>query len=245
MARPSELRAVLFDLDGVLIDTEAAVLSLWRRIVDQQGVAVTEQALRDQVLGYAPEHSVDSLLGRLAPQGREAVLDEIRSAEKGLGFEISPGASVLLRALLAAHVPLALVTGASRERVARVSQSLPELRSFEALVTWGEPARGKPHPDPYLLAAERLGVHPGHCAVVEDAPSGVRSAVAAGAPCIGIASGADGAALRLSGAAAVVPALSEISVRPAAQGRVELLVAGTVMSIIHGCTRRKEAAAWR
>jgi HAD superfamily hydrolase (TIGR01509 family) len=229
-----ELHAVLFDLDGVLIDTETAVLGLWRRVAAQRAVTVSGRALRDHVLGCTPEHSVQALFGHCPQPDRTAILHEIGMAEPALDFQVMPGASSLLNSLSEADVPLALVTGASRERVARVCELLPELGRFRTAVTWGEPLRGKPHPDPYLLAAARLGIAPEQCVVLEDTSAGIRAATAAGAFGIGVANAADARQLRISGAAMVVSSLAEISVRTPEQGHghgAELVVAGTVIPL--------------
>lgn len=241
---PPRVHAVLFDLDGVLIDTTAAVVGLWRQAAARRAVTLSERALRDHVLGCAPEHSVEALFEQCTHRDRASILEEIRLAEPGLGFTVMPAAPGLLRALSEAGVPLALVTGASRERVARVRDALPELGQFHATVTWGEPDRGKPHPEPYLLAAARLGLSPARCAVLEDTPSGVRAAAAAGAYCIGITDPVAACSLRASGAAAVVSSLSQLSVLGTGRG-TRLAVAGTVISLSHGHTDQKEAARWR
>jgi HAD superfamily hydrolase (TIGR01509 family) len=193
-------------------------------------------------MGYAPEHTVKALFWRLTQLEQAAVLDEIRLAEPMLGFAIMPGAAALLRALYGISVPLALVTGASSGRVARVSRVLPELGCFRAAVTWGEPLRGKPHPDPYLLAAERLGVPPQQCVVLEDAPSGIRAAVAAGAYCIGIGNAANADRLRASAADVVVSSLSDIQVRV---NGPQLIVGETVIPLNCSDSEQEEAAAWR
>jgi HAD superfamily hydrolase (TIGR01509 family) len=226
-ALPVRLRAALLDLDGVLISTEQAVLRLWRRLAARRGLMLSDDDLRAHALGCAPEHTVDMLFPAAA---REAVLAEVRQAERDLAFSIMPGAPGLLRKLARVGLPLALVTGASPERVARVLETLRARDIVRATVTWGEASRGKPDPEPYLLAAGRLGVEPERCLVLEDSPSGVTAAVAAGARCVGVGAGPAAAALRAKGAAAVVARLGEICVLrvPEAGGRRLAIAAGTL-----------------
>jgi HAD superfamily hydrolase (TIGR01509 family) len=96
-----------------------------------------------------------------------------------------PGALDLLRALGAEGVPCALVTMSWRRLAGAVVDLLPA-GTFAAVIAGDEVARGKPHPDPYLAAAERLDVDPGSCIAIEDSPTGARSAQAAGCFVVGV-----------------------------------------------------------
>ncbi|MEU2665768.1 HAD family hydrolase [Micromonospora sp. DT46] len=213
---------VLFDLDGVLIDSTEAILSLWRGLAAEHDRALSASAIRDDVLGCSPEHSVSALFGDLDADTREEILRRVRVAETDLAFVEVPGAREILATLGGAGVRLALVTGASARRARRVVAHLGVAAAFDAMVTWGETARGKPAPDCYLLAARRLGLAPAGCLVVEDAPSGVRAASSAGAVTVGVG---DAPALRAAGATWTAPDLAALSVARAA-GAVELRLAG-------------------
>ena len=96
-----------------------------------------------------------------------------------------PGARELLAAVNGADIPTALVTMSWKRFADQVVECLPS-GSFRVSVTGDEVTRGKPHPEPYLLAAERLGVDPRHCVAIEDSPTGVRSALAAGCRVLGV-----------------------------------------------------------
>lgn len=204
-----KLSAVLFDMDGVLIDTDQAVSELWRGLAAEHGLTLTAADLATDVYGCAPEHTVETVFAPLAPDGRAEVLDRVRAAEPGLGFAPVPHAARLVRQLADAAVPLALVTGASEARAARATRALGLTGRFAASVTWGEAASGKPAPDCYLLAADRLGVSPADCLVFEDTTSGARAAATAGAVCVAV--GETGrAALLASGARHVVPGFASV-----------------------------------
>lgn len=200
--------AALLDVDGVLVDTEVAVLDLWRAVCRARGVPVPpEDVLRELVVGVSPERSARLLLGDADPG---PALAEVAERERHLDGPPLPGARGLLELLTTHRVPLALVTGASPERLRRTLGTLGADEPAPASVTWGE-SRGKPAPDPYRLAAERLGTPPGRCLVLEDAVAGVLSGVAAGCRVVGVlpprASPASAAALLDAGAHAVVPGL--------------------------------------
>ena len=121
---------------------------------------------------WTPERIVDELLARVVTQVREHV-------------PWRPGARELLDALRAEGVPSALVTMSWRSLADAVVGALPE-GAFAAVVTGDEVSHGKPHPEPYRAAARLLGVSPEDCVAIEDSPTGVRSAVAAGVPTLAV-----------------------------------------------------------
>jgi sugar-phosphatase len=184
-ATPSWLEAVLVDVDGVLVDTSASVLELWRGLALQHGVSWDPERYRADIIGCAPEHTARALFPALRETGRLEVIEQVRVGERDLAFTPIPGAADALRRLHQAGCPIALVTSASAQRLRRITDEMAITELVERTVTWGE-ARGKPDPAPYLLAAARLDVRPGRCLVIEDAPAGVRSAVAAGTVCVAV-----------------------------------------------------------
>ncbi|MBV1853527.1 HAD family hydrolase [Catellatospora tritici] len=209
--------SALFDLDGVLIDTQDAIVALWRDLAAGHGLELSERDVDSHVLGCSPEHTVRTVFGGLDPDGRDRVLAAVRAAEPDLAFKPVAGAAELVTGLHAAGVWLGLVTGASAYRAGRVLAELGVRAAFAALVTWGEVEHGKPAPDCYQLGARRLGCEPARCLVFEDAPSGVTAAVRAGAVCVGV--GAD-PRLAASGATWTVPDLAAVRGQPAGQGVV-------------------------
>ncbi|MDI1464095.1 HAD family phosphatase [Catellatospora sp. KI3] len=214
--------SALFDLDGVLIDTQDAIVALWRDLAAGHGFELSGHDVDSHVLGCSPEHTVRAVFGGLDDGGRERVLAAVRAAEPELAFKPVAGAAELVTALRAAGVRLGLVTGASAYRAGRVLAELGVRDAFGAWVTWGEVEHGKPAPDCYELGARRLGCVPARCLVFEDAPSGVTAAVSAGAVCVGV--GAD-PRLAASGAVWTVPDLAAVGTRPGDQGVVLALSA--------------------
>ncbi|GAA0290841.1 HAD family hydrolase [Kineococcus aurantiacus] len=184
---PLELpAAVLWDMDGTLVDTEPHWIAAETALLGRYGVPWTHE----QALGLVGSALPDS--GRvLAGHVREsagvvldpaAVVAELLDAvieRVGAAVVWRPGALELLRALGAAGVPCALVTMSYRNLADAVARLVPG--AFAVVVAGDEVARGKPAPDPYLRAAELLGVDVTRCVVVEDSPTGVASGEAAGA----------------------------------------------------------------
>ncbi|QUQ64502.1 hydrolase [Kutzneria sp. CA-103260] len=200
-------RGVLFDMDGVLISTDGAIRALWTEIGRPLGIRISDRDFYQHILGCAPERTVSTLFGELSESVRADVMATVRTREPQLGYEQIPGAVELVMALSAAGAAIALVTGASAVRAGAVLDAMGIRDAFDALVTWGDVRVGKPAPDCYLLAARRLGLAPERCVAVEDATIGVRSAVNAGMPCIGV--GAD-KGLFDAGAEFVVDTLSAV-----------------------------------
>lgn len=179
-ARPPA--AVLWDMDGTLVDTEPLWIATEFAMAERYGGTwSTEHALNlvgnDLLVSGAyirehmgidrtPEQIVDELLDGVVARVREEV-------------PWRPGARELLTALRDAGIPCALVTMSWRRFVEPVLAALPD-RAFTAVVTGDEVSRGKPHPEPYLRAAELLGVDPASCTAIEDSGTGATSAAAAG-----------------------------------------------------------------
>jgi len=186
---PLRCDAVVFDLDGVLVDSAAVVERHWRTWAAGRGVPFERIAAI-----HHGRPTVDTVR-LVAPQldaASEARQIEAGEADDTDGLVIIDGASRLLSGLPAQR--WAIVTSGTRRtalaRLAHAGLAVPDV-----LITADDVARGKPAPDPYLLAAERLGVAPSRCVVVEDAPAGVASARAAGALVIAVASTTSPAAL--------------------------------------------------
>jgi HAD superfamily hydrolase (TIGR01509 family) len=178
----SGLQAVLWDLDGTLVDTEPAWLAAEYRLVDSfggswstaHGKAIVGHDLLDSA-AYLREHGgVDLPLQEIADQ---MVEDVMAAVEREVVWR--PGARRLLADLRSAGVPCAMVTMSYEPLARSVADQLPA-GTFRTLVTGDQVSRGKPHPEPYLTAAQRLGVPPSACVAIEDSPTGVASAEAAG-----------------------------------------------------------------
>jgi HAD superfamily hydrolase (TIGR01509 family) len=180
--------AVLWDMDGTLVDTEPfwvdaefALIAehggVWdeRHAAELVGNSLIESARyirRHSGIDLEPEMIVENLIDRVV----ERVRGEI---------PWRPGAHELLTELGDLGVPCALVTMSYRRLAHEVVAALPP-RTFAAVVAGDDVTHSKPHPEPYLLAARRLGVPPEDCIAIEDSPPGLASAVAAGVPTLGV-----------------------------------------------------------
>lgn len=196
--------AILFDLDGVLVDSTRSVARQWRQW------AIDQKIDPEKVLAVA--HGVRSVevIRLMAPHldaERETLALEKREAADLDGVVVMTGAAELLRSIPAGR--WCVVTSGTRH-LATSRLRLGNLPIPDVLVTADEVTNGKPHPEPYLKGAELLRVDPKECIVIEDAPAGIRSAHAGGMKAVGITSTFCGEELRE--ADAVIKALSQLKV---------------------------------
>jgi HAD superfamily hydrolase (TIGR01509 family) len=202
------IRALLFDMDGVIIDTHASVVSYWNALAARHGFMITEAQYEQQVYGVPAVQTYESLFPMIARADYPALVAEIAEYERQLAYRPIAGALELLRALSAADVATALVTSANMAKVRVVFEQLGLDGLFTTLITADDIARGKPDPACYLAAAARLGVSAAETLVFEDAVSGARAAQRAGAGCVGVHTGRGAELLAEIGVSPVIPDLS-------------------------------------
>ncbi len=173
-------RAILSDLDGVLVDSHASVMRAWRWWARRHGI---ERDADDWVEHGRPAAAVIAAVRPDLDTAAESAAMERRQAEDVGGVRALPGAAALLGP--GGPRPLGVVTsGTVPLATARLRAAGLDVPSV--LVTPERVRRGKPDPEPYLLGAHELGVHPGDCVVLEDAPAGIAAGRAAGMHVVGI-----------------------------------------------------------
>jgi len=181
------LQAVLWDLDGTIVDTEPFFIDAVAALVERAG-GVLDADARRRLVGASLKATAEIAQRAGAPGPPEAIVAEVVAAVGERlrdGIPWRPGAVELLRRLRQEGVPTALVTMSFRSTAEAVLAALP-FRGFDVLVTGEDVARGKPHPEAYLRAADLLGVDVTRCVALEDSPTGVASAVAAGAAVVAV-----------------------------------------------------------
>jgi HAD superfamily hydrolase (TIGR01509 family) len=208
-------RAVVFDLDGVLLRSEEVWDAVRERYVRERGGRYDEEVQRAMMGMSAPEWSRFLHEEAGVPEGADEINGEVvRRMLEAYRRELPllPGAVEAVRRTAAAF-PLALASSSNREVFESVLEIAGLADCFRATVSSEEVERGKPAPDVYLEAARRLGVAPERCAAVEDSHAGIRSAHAAGMRVVAIPNAAyppDDEALEL--ADAVVGSLDQLTV---------------------------------
>ena len=197
-------RAVIFDCDGVLVDSEPAAFDLLAEDLAAHGLPLPRAEMERIFIGgtIAGVHVKARTLGAALPNGWVAGFYERLYARLAEGTPLVPGVLDLLDALDAAGISYAVGSnGSDRKMQVTLGQHPGLLNRFQDRLFSGQTLGApKPAPDLYLLAALALGQHPSDCAVIEDSPTGARAAAAAGIPCFGYAPHDDGAALAAEGA---------------------------------------------
>lgn len=199
--------AVLFDLDGVLIDSETIYTQIWNNIdrayptgVDDFARKIKGTTLEDILSTYFPK-----------PEVRENVEKMLYDLESEIRYNMLPGASELLASLREAKIPVALVTSSNEIKMNHLFGQIPELRdAFDFIVTGDMVVKSKPDPEGYALAASKLGVPREQCVVVEDSLQGVKAGEALGGKVIGV-SGTLPASTLAPHATIVVDTLEKVS----------------------------------
>ena len=179
----SDFSAVLFDLDGVIVDTEGQYSLFWKQIGEEYMPGMPDFALA--IKGRTLTQIYDTYFPDAAD--RAAITERLNAFERQMDFPYIAGAREFLEALQAQGVPTAIVTSSNCDKMACLYARHPEIKNLVTAVLTAEDARrSKPAPDCYLAAAERLGADISNCIVFEDSPSGLAAGRASGAFVIGV-----------------------------------------------------------
>lgn len=176
--------AALFDLDGVIVDTEPQYTRFWTEVGRRLFPDIPDFAQR--IKGHTLVQIFDEYLpGDTARQA--ALTEELVRFEQEMDYPLVPGALRFVRELTAAGIPTAVVTSSNKGKMACLYRARPELpRLFTRIFTAEDAPASKPAPDCYIAAAHRLGFEPEQCFVFEDSISGLKAGMASGATVIGL-----------------------------------------------------------
>jgi len=209
------IRAVIFDLDGVLIDSEQVWDDVRESLAQERGGRWHPGAQRDMMGMSSPEWSryMHERIGLAeSPEEINRIVVERMLERYAAGPPWLPGALEAVRRL-AAELALGLASSSNRELIDRVLEAGGIADCFRATASSEEVAAGKPAPDVYLEVARRLGVDPAECAAVEDSHNGIRSAKAAGMRCVAIPNSHFPPGEAVAEADAVVGSLDELTLK--------------------------------
>jgi beta-phosphoglucomutase len=183
------LRAIIFDMDGVITMTMPAHFRAWAKVFSDEGIPVSKL----EVYSREGQKGLNSVLEIFAEYGKAITLKRAKELLKkkerlfkaNTSIRFAPGARAFIKECDTQGLKLALVTGTARSEVMKI---LPKdlINRFDVIISGSDVKHGKPHPEPYLKAIKNLKVSRGEAIVVENAPFGITSAVKAGLFCIAI-----------------------------------------------------------
>ncbi|MFT4073228.1 MAG: HAD family phosphatase [Dysgonamonadaceae bacterium] len=175
---------VLFDMDGVLIDTESQYDEFWAEANQKFQIGIPDIA--QKVKGFTLSSVISTYFSNRSNDVKQAVANQLIECERNMHFPDVNGASQFVQSLKDAGVKIALVTSSQNTKMEAVYRDKHFDTIFDAIVTADDITIGKPDPMCYLLAAKRLGYTPENCFVMEDALSGIAAGNAAGMKVIGL-----------------------------------------------------------
>ena len=178
--------AFLFDLDGVIIDTESQFDVLWKDLSERYHLGIP--GFEYKIKGTVTPDIINIYFDRFSPEEKEKIRKEIAHFEQNMTIDFIPGAYKFLVKTKEAGIKMALVTSSNDEKLAANFRDAPVdlYPFFDTIVSANRITEGKPHPMPYLLAAQDLGVLPEDCVVFEDSFNGIKSGNAAGMRVVGL-----------------------------------------------------------
>jgi beta-phosphoglucomutase family hydrolase len=209
-----ELKAVIWDMDGVLADTAPHHLRAWQETFAKRGIKFTEADFM-RGFGIRNDAIIRNVLGEKITKAEIETIAREKEAtfRRIIGKDVKPlpGALELLRQLHDRGIRMSIASSTVIENIHLIVGSLGIEKYFEAIITGHDVTEGKPSPQVFLVAAQRLGAEPGNCLVFEDAVAGVKAAKSAGMYCVAITSSHPRE--KLKEADLIVDSLEEVSVK--------------------------------
>ncbi len=214
--------AIVFDFDGVVVDSEPIHLKCFQQVLNSVGVDLSDDKYYDEYLGFDDHDCLAAALTAAGMRFTEPLLAELTERktelvqrEYGRSIEPLPGAVELIRSAAEGGIPLAVCSGALRKEIELAARTIGALEHFVGVVAAEDVSAGKPDPEGYTLALRLIGerldrdLSPGRCAAVEDSPAGIEAAVGAGLHVLAVTNSYPADALQSAGR--VVDSLEEIT----------------------------------
>ncbi|GET29145.1 HAD family phosphatase [Prolixibacter sp. SD074] len=208
---------LIFDMDGVIIDSNPLHKKAWRTVFGREGISITEEDFTNFIFGTTGDSAIRILMKREMAQEEvdsfnQAVDAEYRSMVKRMdGVEPVEGLRNFLEQLRSAGYRIVVATSAPTKNVDMVMDKLQLREYFEFIIDRARVTHGKPHPEIYLATLEQMGMPASQCVVFEDSLAGIRAAVGAGIKVIGVTTSHSDDELRKAGAILTISNFDEMS----------------------------------
>lgn len=206
------IKAIIFDLDGVIINSNPAIEAFWKSWTDKEGIVLTDALIRKWIYGRKVGDTLNGLFNYVPDNRKKEIEQSAYDFDSRMEPDAIPGVVEFIELLHSLQLPTGVVTSSHHTRMITMLGNLGLENKFTHFVTANDVTRGKPHPEPYLKMSVKMN-QPNHaCLVFEDAVSGIQSAVAAGMHSIGMANENGEQDLLLNGATAVVKDFTHIHI---------------------------------
>lgn len=206
------IQAVIFDLDGVIVNSNPAIEEFWKNLADSHGLSLTEPLIREWIHGRKIGDTLSGIFRHLSEKQLEEIRESAYQFDQHMTPGPIPGIVSFVQSLQALQIPTGIVTSSHHSRMLAMIRQLGLQDQFSHFVTAHDVTRGKPDPEPYLTMSAKMKIATEHCLVFEDAISGIQSATGAGMHAIGIGKKNARTDLTLHGARDVIEHYSAIRI---------------------------------
>jgi HAD superfamily hydrolase (TIGR01509 family) len=207
------IEAIIFDLDGVIIDSNPAIIEFWSNWANKEGFELNDTMIREWVFGRKVTATIEGLFAHITEERKKEIEQSGYLFDQAMQPAGILGIQKFIQSLTDIKFTIGVATSSHHARMLQMLERVGVADSFVHFVTAHDVSKGKPDPEPYLKMAEKLGVQPAHCLVFEDANSGTQSAIAAGMQTIGIGNDLTKDDLLFYGAKEVIADFTEIQLQ--------------------------------
>ncbi|WP_380180041.1 HAD family hydrolase [Kalamiella sp. sgz302252] len=179
------ISAILFDLDGVIIDSNAVITNAWVVTAMEYGYQLDKEDIDKYIIGASATYTLDHLFAKETERTRTEIHHKVDKREEQASYVLIKGVRDLIVTIARHKIKMGLVTSSWPAKIANVIHQ-HDLDYFSTIVSRNDVVNGKPNSEPYILAMRNLCVEPGQTLVFEDSINGIRSATDAGALCISV-----------------------------------------------------------
>lgn len=206
------IQAIIFDLDGVIVDSNPAIESFWKSWADKENITLTNELIREWIYGRKVDDTLDGLFNHLNNSDKLAIKEAANTFDSNMQPMAIKGVVSFIRALSMVKLPTGVVTSSQHPRMLKMLEWLGVEKEFTHFITAFDVTKGKPHPEPYEKMSAKMNVPTNLCLVFEDAISGIQSATSAGMHSIGIGNEYVKNDLLFHGASEVIEDFTQISI---------------------------------
>ncbi|MGR3806278.1 HAD family hydrolase [Pasteurella testudinis] len=179
------ISTILFDLDGVIINSNPQIIDAWTKVASNYNITLTESDIKNDILGVTGNHTLNKIFSHLDKKTQKEVHEQVDLIEETANYDLVPGFKDFYNSLLKTNLRLGVVTSSWRRKLLNVFEQ-HSLTGFFCVVTREDVSASKPAPEPYTKAINFWNESPTNVLIFEDSNNGIQSALSAGANCIAI-----------------------------------------------------------